>query len=182
MHYRALALRAEMELWGREQALWLARLEQDHDNLRAALGWLLEGAEDAEAGRRFAVALSRFWHTRGNLSEGRALLMRALATQVEEVTQGWVTALTWASSLTHHQGDLGEAEALGQQAVTAGRELGDPLFLGLALVTLGDELVRPDEGEVKPNIGLTSTRLSSGTTRSNSARAASVGFALRPSR
>jgi non-specific serine/threonine protein kinase len=151
VHYQALAEQAEMELWGREQALWLGRLERDHDNLRAALGWLLEGAGDAEAGRRFAVALSRFWHTRGNLSEGRALLRRALATRVGVVTQGWVTALTWASSLAHHQGDLGEAEALGQQAVTAGRELGDPLFLGLALVTLGDELVRP--GDVEQAVG-----------------------------
>jgi len=151
VHYQALAEQAEMELWGREQALWLGRLERDHDNLRAALGWLLEGAEDAEAGRRFAVALSRFWHTRGNLSEGRALLRRALATRVGEVTQGWVTALTWASSLAHHQGDLDEAEALGQQAVAAGRELGDPLFLGLALVTLGDELVRP--GDVDQAVG-----------------------------
>lgn len=43
--------------------------------------------------------------------------------------------LTWAPSLTRSQGDLEAAEALGQEAVAARRELGDLAALGLALIT-----------------------------------------------
>src|SRR5437764_5422609 len=49
-HYLVLAEQAELELGGPQQAVWLEQLEQEHDNLRAALQWSLEQAGDEEAG------------------------------------------------------------------------------------------------------------------------------------
>jgi predicted ATPase/DNA-binding CsgD family transcriptional regulator len=144
-YFRTLAERAEPALWGPDQATWLARLERDHANLRAALKWVHESAEDMEAERRFAVALSRFWHTRGELSEGRTWLRRALEAPPAAATPGWATGLTWEAALAHHQGDIDEAVALSERAVAASRELGEPVILGLALVTLGDNLTRPGD-------------------------------------
>src|SRR5205807_2244105 len=38
-YYLAFAQRAEPELAGSQQAVWLERLDQEYDNLRAALSW-----------------------------------------------------------------------------------------------------------------------------------------------
>ena len=77
-YYLALAEEAEPELSGAQEGIWLERLEAEHGNLRAALGWSLEGG-DAGVGLRLAGALGGFWYKRGHLSEGRWWLNRELA-------------------------------------------------------------------------------------------------------
>ena len=71
--FLALAEEAEAGMAGPEQAAWLGRLVEEHDNLRAALGWL-EGVGEAERGLYLAAVLLRFWWFRGHLAEGRARL------------------------------------------------------------------------------------------------------------
>ena len=77
MHFLAVAQAAEPELQQAEQATWFNRLEREHDNLRAAVRWLLE-SNDAELALRLAGALGRFWEVRGFLSEGQHWLDRSL--------------------------------------------------------------------------------------------------------
>ena len=43
-YFLALAERAAPEWWGGEPAVWLDRLEAEHDNLRAALDWAVDAA------------------------------------------------------------------------------------------------------------------------------------------
>src|SRR5262249_19129653 len=80
-----LAEKGEAGLQGPEQAGWLRRLEDGHDNLRAALQWYLDEARRSvlptplEAGLRLAGALSYFWESRGFLREGRRWLTDLLA-------------------------------------------------------------------------------------------------------
>ena len=84
-YFLALAERAEPEFDGPSAAVWLEQLEREHDNLRAALQWLLEQAKDAgthadqEMAIRLAGALWPFWYFNGHLSEGKALLERVLS-------------------------------------------------------------------------------------------------------
>jgi predicted ATPase len=65
----ALAEEAKPAMVGPEQAAWMERLEEDHDNLRSALGRLGDEGE-AERGLRLAAALMCFWWFRGHLAEG----------------------------------------------------------------------------------------------------------------
>jgi predicted ATPase/DNA-binding CsgD family transcriptional regulator len=73
-----LAEEAETGLAGPEQPSWLERLDTEHDNLRAALGWLAE-EKQVERGLRLASSLLRFWWFRGYLIEGRAHLESLLS-------------------------------------------------------------------------------------------------------
>ncbi len=67
--FRDLAEKAFPEIHGPNQIEWFARLEREHDNLRAALAWGLE-AGDADLAQRTAAALWWFWIVRRHVAEG----------------------------------------------------------------------------------------------------------------
>ncbi len=152
MYYLRLSEEAEREIRGPQQALWLERLEREHDNLRAALRWLFgEGRMGQDAGSaetqtteqraemalRLGRALTGFWQIHGYYQEGRTLLEQALA-----VSQGVSTALraqvlTDAAMLVNIQGDTARSEALAGEGLELYRELGDKEGIALALYQLG---------------------------------------------
>src|SRR5262249_48321447 len=105
-----LAEGMQAELVGATQAAAFQRLEREHDNLRAALRWTLDGGQ-IEAGLRLAAALERFWLTYGNVSEGRSWLSELLAQggQPVDLTVR-ARALSVAGQLAYRQNDLDEAE------------------------------------------------------------------------
>jgi predicted ATPase len=74
-----LAERADPPLRGPEQLEWLARLNQEHPNMRAALGWCFGPEGAPELGVRLAGALSWFWWLQGRGTEGTGWLLRATA-------------------------------------------------------------------------------------------------------
>ncbi len=76
--YVELAETAEPELTRAGQAVWLERLSEENDNIRAALAWSFESGQ-VELGLRLAGALVRFWSIRGLMTEGRRWLAEALA-------------------------------------------------------------------------------------------------------
>ncbi|MDQ0585418.1 AfsR/SARP family transcriptional regulator [Streptomyces rishiriensis] len=79
-HYLALAEQAEPQLRGAGQRPWLARLDAEAGNLRAALDEAVRraGAGEADEALRLATALSWWWLPRGRLSEARRSLSAVL--------------------------------------------------------------------------------------------------------
>lgn len=67
----------DSHLRGAEAAAWVARLEPDQGNLRAALQWTLDAAHYAEAAW-LMVALHYLWFLRGARYEGAEWLMQLL--------------------------------------------------------------------------------------------------------
>ena len=85
--YLKVALEAEPELIGRDMAAWLARLDADADNLRAAIDWAFD--EDPTAAVRICLALAVYWRSR-SVAEGLEFLRRAadLALSVPSLPAG----------------------------------------------------------------------------------------------
>jgi predicted ATPase/DNA-binding CsgD family transcriptional regulator len=143
-YYLALAEQAELELGGPQQAPWLDRLEREHDNLRAALSWSLEPAEDEKAGQRSEIAsrlggaLYLFWWTHGHWSEGRTFLERALTASEGVPAPIQAKALYAAASLSFIQSHYERAEALTSKSLPLYRELGDQRGIALSLWVLGN--------------------------------------------
>ncbi|MEU1790821.1 BTAD domain-containing putative transcriptional regulator [Streptomyces sparsogenes] len=76
--YRELARTADPLLRGREQRRWLARLETEHDNLRAALRRAVAARDEQEA-LCLVLSLGWFWHLRGHRGEARQWTTAAAA-------------------------------------------------------------------------------------------------------
>lgn len=139
--YLALVERAEPELAGAQAGEWLDRLAQEHENLRAALTWLLSGADQLERrleqALRLCAGLWRFWWLRGYLHEGRRWLDQTLARPepVDPALRGRV--LRGAGVIARTQGDLAAATALISEGLKIAKVLDDTLGVALAVNSLG---------------------------------------------
>lgn len=138
----------EPKLHGSEQIIWLDRLEQDLDNLRAALEWSLRyetagnmsaaGAEAVLSALRLAGGLHLLWKRRSHWSEGRTWLERALAqSKALPGTLERAKALDAAALLAAEQTDTVPARQLAEENLKLSQELGDSNRIACAFNTLG---------------------------------------------
>ena len=149
-YYGALGEHAGVAADGDEPESLFARLEAEHDNLRAALAWYAATPDGAEAGLRLAAGLWQFWFSRGYWSEGRRRLEAALARPGVARTAILAQALAGAGSLTS---ESAAARAWLEQSIALWRELGDSAGLASALDAMVEELlVQGDYARARPLI------------------------------
>jgi len=117
----ALAEEAEPRLRGPEDREWLERLEEEHDNMRAALSWALE-REEVELALRLAGVLGTFWQAHGHWSDGRKWLEAALAGDKRASVAARIKALEALLWLTYDQFDLDRMEAVAQEGMELSAE------------------------------------------------------------
>jgi predicted ATPase/class 3 adenylate cyclase len=123
-YFLALAEEAEPMLWGADDATWLDRLKQDHDNMRAALSWAIE-QEEATLALRVSGALRWFWYMEGYYGEGRRWLEAALGknwgSAAAEARARTLEGVGWLAS---SQGDLDRAQAAANEGLKLSAEAG----------------------------------------------------------
>lgn len=131
-YFLALAEVAEDQLRAQEQLVWCDRLEQEHDNLRAALEWSRHKrrGEYGDAGLRLASSLFPFWSLRGYWSEGRTWLKPARTST--RATRARAKALLALADLTMRQDGAVAARPLYAASVNLFETLQDRWGISLA--------------------------------------------------
>jgi predicted ATPase/DNA-binding CsgD family transcriptional regulator len=120
-YFITLAKQAEPAIYGGgEQIAWLDRLSSEQDNLRTALGWLLE-------------------------HEAAQALEQALSGTSAEHTRARSRSLLGAGMLAHRQGDETHAHERLQECIALARETGDVVGAAFVVGLLG--LMAEDAGE-----------------------------------
>jgi predicted ATPase/DNA-binding SARP family transcriptional activator len=131
-----LAEQAEPQLKGREQVAWLERLETEHDNLRAAMTWLLErGAVGTVV--RFAWALWFFWYLRGHQGEGYRYTGEVLEKSGDLTTDMLAKAICVRAIMSYGLDSFERTMRLFEESAALFRRVGNKSGLAIALGGVG---------------------------------------------
>ena len=135
-HVLALVESAGIAMRGPEQVRWLARLEVEHGNIRAALAWSHERG-DAATALRLAGSLFLLWGRNGHCVEGRRWLSLVLGMDRPAPPEARIRALGCAAGLAVIQGDTARVMSVCTEAIGLGERVGDQAGLALAYQRLG---------------------------------------------
>lgn len=171
-YFLDFVLDAETQVRGQDQVSWLRRIDDDHENIRAAIASGLQDG-DGESALRIAGCLWRYWRVRGYWEDGGAILANLLE-EFEEPSLARARALCAAGNLAHWQQEYESANALLAEATRCGGIVGDTewsvpfslLIRGINMIVgeLGDledadDLLMKSARYWRGNIGLNETDL-----------------------
>jgi predicted ATPase/DNA-binding SARP family transcriptional activator len=134
--YLDLAERAAPQLHGSSGTMWMRRLMDDHDNIRAALRWSL-AARQYDKLASLVLALGWFWYLRCFFNEGRGWFDAALKAFESAPAATRAGLLLGAGELAWAQGDHGPDRAMFEEALSLAHQIGDEGLVGEALLRLG---------------------------------------------
>lgn len=135
-HFMQLAEEAEPLVVGPEQRAWLARLESEHDNLRAAIAWSLDN--DITNALRILGPLLTFYRVRGHMTEGRRWLELAVNRSDASIPPNFrAKAHSSHGVLSLLLGEYETANASLLQALKLRRQINDTHGAANTLVNLG---------------------------------------------
>jgi tetratricopeptide (TPR) repeat protein len=135
----ALVLAEELRSHGAQcsTSSWVEQCDAEHDNLRAALDWLVE-ADHGEWALRLGVALFQFWEAKEYLAEGRQRLLSILNMKSTAAATGARARISFcAAAFMASQRDYDEAFRLFDDARRLYAELDDEKGVAAAVTALG---------------------------------------------
>lgn len=113
--------RAAVELRGARQEQWSGVLRNEYDNLRTALGWLLQ-LSDPGLGLRLVGALSEYWYYEGPVSEGEKWISIGLARAGQAEPADRIHVYIGASMMAFVRGDTVLGKKMNGQALAIARQ------------------------------------------------------------
>ncbi|HEV3294955.1 MAG TPA: hypothetical protein VG123_38745, partial [Streptosporangiaceae bacterium] len=134
-YFQALAEPSEAELAGPGQLAWPGRLETEHDNLRAALSWLVDQGHLDQATQLFLMTW-RFWWLRGHLAEFARPGDELVAGSEDLPPYQRAVALTGAGFILLANGDLARAQTAFEQTLPLYRQTSEKLGVVLNATVL----------------------------------------------
>jgi predicted ATPase/transcriptional regulator with XRE-family HTH domain len=145
-HYLTLAQNANRGLAGADQEAWLDRLDAEHNNIRAALEWYLQG-NATEHGLHLVAALWKFWRIRAHAVEGRRWIERVLLLPGGLPHRARAQALYGAGWIALDLCDYAAAKEFFDRSVALYRRLDDSRGVAEALHGVGMVVQREGDDE-----------------------------------
>lgn len=133
-YFAELAMTAQPLLQGPRQLEWLSRLDDENDNLRAAMAWALEAGR-ADIGAKLGWGLWMFWWLHGHQEEGRKSMEAFLDKQPGDPDRCIIVGIAGAMALV--QGDYRRSIEYMKECIALARQLQDYPRLAFGLHTLG---------------------------------------------
>jgi predicted ATPase/DNA-binding SARP family transcriptional activator len=116
----------------------IERLQDEHDNIRAAAAWACDDRSRVELALRFVGGLGWFWYATGQFREARQIANHALALDATGVEPGVVGRAYLSSALVaFFQGESDRAFHDFEKAIPRLRETTDAISIGTALSKYG---------------------------------------------
>jgi predicted ATPase len=143
-YFLAMAEPGDTELRGAGQLAWLGRLEAGHDNLAAALSWLVDAGQ-IESALRLVWGTWRFWWLHGHADELTRYMEKILVHSGALPPRQRALALSGTAFQRMTGGDQAGARPLFEQSLPLYRQAGDTLGEALAAAALGHVLAAQHE-------------------------------------
>ena len=125
----------------------LLRLDDEHDNVRAALAWCETAPARSVKGLQLAGDLHWFWRMRGHYGEGRGWIARLLAIAPDARHEdAHASAFHAVGALAYLQADYASAETHHRDALAVWRQLDNRRGIARSLISLGS--VASSRGEL----------------------------------
>lgn len=139
-HFSELAEQGASGLKGADQLMWLELLGEEYDNVRAALGYLLEQGNTDQAAQ-IGWNLWLFWSLRGHVAEDRRWMESLLAREQATSGRGHARALWVLAMFSYMRADFDSMLAMLEEILAADEDL-DEETLNQALVLQGHGLAQ----------------------------------------
>ncbi len=136
--YAELVKEARVGLTGPSQAIWMARLDAERENLLSAHAWCDFAVNGAQMGLCLAQESKFYWFSRGYLGLGHRIVVESLARGGAGVRNAdRCAALFVAGQFAFVMGTYGDAQRFLEESLAIARELRDRKAIAQALQPLG---------------------------------------------